>query len=659
MSTFKPDRALLNPKFDGYKLAPLSQEEAVSRFPLPFKLSQTNVSGRSYVTFQEVQSRISHNHLALSPDGTAVYVDGDLRVVCVRLDEATLVPSFHPVCELPKSVESPETQSLQREYPSAAFLDSSSLFVADGHGLLYALRIVSSAPAEISGTFKLSIPAIYGSSQAVVPFRIHQAALPTPQKAILILSSKYYPQDTNADQLNGSSRGHMKAAAEFDIWAVQFDLPLPSSSNTPLALDILWHRRGQDVPVYTTFDAVRESFMLVGGSSYRPIGVVAAPLYEPSPDEIAPIPRAGENLDAAQSQKPPPYSWTQTTDSVTVAIPLPSSTQKENIRASFSPHTLTLFVRGDPSLSDRESDNLTHVKLPRYDMKTLWDGIQPSTSFWTWDREAEHRYGVLTLHLDKAHEGTRWAQVFAAAGTRPAASSVENTSDEDIEVSETLDPSELWAIRESLEKYTAALRDGTDTSGLGLGSGVPSLGKDEMDDEVDLGVGRTVYLTWVRMDGSRPLYDHSDDAPVHLLSTPFPGVDWKGPPALVVKNGLDGVLYELCPGSNADDAPAWAHTSTYSALSFVLASKRDTRFTHHVSSHAVFAFESGSLDLGGNVYIYRGIAPQEKWAKQAVLKVGGGSAGSLLGIGLQQMSESKTAILCLCEGEMIVLHDVL
>jgi len=314
-----------------------------------------------------------------------------------------------------------------------------------------------------------------------------------------------------------------------------------------------------------------------------------------------------------------------------------------------------VLIRGDPTLSE-DIDDSTQVRPPRYDMKALWDGIQPSTSMWTWDREAEHKFGVLTLHLDKAHEGTRWSQVFASSGAR-AASDARNSSDEDPEVPETLDPSELWAIREALEKYTASLREGKDISGLG--GGVPSLAKAEMDDELDIGVGRSVCVTWVRADGSHPPYGHDGDAPVHLLSTPFPGSETTSQPSLVLKNGLDGTLYEWTDGASSDDPPTWTHVSTYSALSFVLASKRDTRFTYHVSSQAVFAFESGSRDLGGNVYIYRGAHTREKWAKQAVLKIGGGSAGSLLGVGMTKTSGGEMIILCLCEGEVIILRGVL
>ena len=111
-------------------------------------------------------------------------------------------------------------------------------------------------------------------------------------------------------------------------------------------------------------------------------------------------------------------------------------------------------------------------------------------------------------------------------------------------------------------------------------------------------------------------------------------------------------------GGLPDEAPVWEHTSTFSVLSFVLASKRDIRFVHHVSSEAVFAFESGAQDLGGNVYIYRGAPPRVNWAKQAILKIDGGPAGSLLGVGLMKVQD-KVAILALCEGELVILHGVL
>ncbi|OJT15270.1 NudC domain-containing protein 1 [Trametes pubescens] len=616
MTTFTPDRSLLNPKFDGYKFSPLDYDEVTTHHPLANRLSQTNVSGRAPLSFQEVQSRVLHNHLALcSGSRRAAYVDAELRVVVVDLDESAAA------------------ETLQREYPSTAFVDGTSLLVADGYGALYALRLNDSGAAELLASYELSIPPAYESAHPSVPFRLHQAVSPDGQNILAVLSSKHYPVNVPEPP----THSHKVPPVTFDIWGVQIALPIaPSPDAQPL--QVSWHRRGDDVPLYTAYDASRQAFLFVGSSPYLPLTVAPAPAYEPSADELAPIPRAGENLDgtsgpaASDVPKPPPYSWTQTEDTVTLAIPLPSDTPKERIKIVFSPRTLTVLV---------EDSADAPIPIPRFSLTQLWDGIQPSTSMWTFDRAATGTYGMLALHLDKAHEGTRWPQVFSASSNAE-------------EVPETLDPSELYAIRESLEKYTAALREGPDASGLGVG--VPSLGQGERDDEVDLTIGKGACTTWVGVDGAH----RADDAALQVLATPFPGAAGVFPPSLVAKNGLDGVVYTLRDGSGSglEESPAWAHTGTYSALAFVLASKRDTRFVHHVAHDAVFAFESGTQDLGGNVYIYRGVGPRENWAKQTVLKVGGGVAGALLGVGLMKV-RSKVIVLCLCEGELVVLHEVL
>jgi len=259
---------------------------------------------------------------------------------------------------------------------------------------------------------------------------------------------------------------------------------------------------------------------------------------------------------------------------------------------------------------------------------------------------------LLTLYLDKQHEGTKWSQVFTSAGTSTASDS----SFEDTEVPETLDPSELWHIREALEKYTTSLREGNDVSGLGLGRGVPSLAEGEMDAEVDESVGREAYLTWVGEDGSvPPWWQESKSIPFQLLATPMPGRN-ESSISLIVKSNLDGTVHSLI--SDAPDLttfPEWTHTSTFSALAFVLASKQDTRFTYYIPGIAVFAFEGGVRDRGGNVYIYRAAPVKENWSKQVILKVDDGYGGSLLGVGAVECGQEATVLVCLTEGELILI----
>ncbi|KAH7915485.1 hypothetical protein BJ138DRAFT_1077421 [Hygrophoropsis aurantiaca] len=632
MSTFTPDRSLLNPKFEGYKLDLIAQEDAVIRYELEHKTTQSTTPGRSPLSFEEVQSRITHNHLAITEGGhRALYIDADYKVVIIDLPEDRQKPSFRVIYELPKAISTLEVDAVHREYPSATFIDRTVTFVSDGQGTLYVLGIPVDGPATLLGCYELNDPS---KPSSPIPFRIHGSVKASQSSATVLLSSRHYDNTvSDAPQVPG------KGPAQFDVWAAQIPFPFTKTQNDVGALDIRWRRRGEDVPISATYDSSRNCYLLIGSSTYHSVESPPTPSYEPSSDEIVPIPRLGENLDAGiitESIKPPPYSWTQTSDSVTIAFPLPSTTPKSKINVSFSQRTLTIHLQGTPSAGS--------TNIPHYSLKQLWDSIQPSDSFWTWDREGDHSFGLLTLHLDKQNEGTRWMQVFAASA-----------SGDDVEVPETLDPSELYAIRESLEKYTAALRDGEDASGLGLGRGVPALAQGEMDDEVDSSIGRSASLTWVKEDGTTPAWT-TDHPPLNLLSTNFPGAGLAT--SLMVKNGIDGTLFSLYTATSEDSLPTWTHSCTYSALAFVLASKQDTRFTYHVSSNAVLAFENGAQDRGGNVYIYRSVRPNQLWAKQSVLKVGDGAAGSLLGVGAVKNVQGKYIIICLCERELVVMYDI-
>ena len=87
---FKLNRSLLNPKFEGYKFDPLPQDNLTRRYGLQYKPSQTNTSASNStqpMSFQEVQSRITHNHLAVRQNsGLGVYVDAEHRVIGINID---------------------------------------------------------------------------------------------------------------------------------------------------------------------------------------------------------------------------------------------------------------------------------------------------------------------------------------------------------------------------------------------------------------------------------------------------------------------------------------------------------------------------------------------------------------------------------------------
>lgn len=248
--------------------------------------------------------------------------------------------------------------------------------------------------------------------------------------------------------------------------------------------------------------------------------------------------------------------------------------------------------------------------------------------------------GLLTIHLDKRNEGVRWPQVFGqeekskAAREKGAASQpmiggsnsatkkdfetlareqqhaeeegkISDSNDSDAESyadepPETVDPSELLMMLEGLEKYTVdAEHDGpaiprTSTSGVpGLGPDLSggfaqreSLLHDSLEPE-DADVGRPLVVTTVQeIDGDIKIEPAApEDTNRACLALPLSssassnGVADEGSSAavrspIVVRRDLDGLVY-LAPDHTGE--AKWQHDDTLSALSFVLASKRDLR----------------------------------------------------------------------------------
>ena len=87
---FKLNRTLLNPKFEGYKLDPIPQENAVKRYKLSRRPTQATASTRSPLAFEEMRSRITHNHLAVeSVSALAAYVDDQYTVCLISVISST------------------------------------------------------------------------------------------------------------------------------------------------------------------------------------------------------------------------------------------------------------------------------------------------------------------------------------------------------------------------------------------------------------------------------------------------------------------------------------------------------------------------------------------------------------------------------------------
>ncbi|KZO96947.1 hypothetical protein CALVIDRAFT_105308 [Calocera viscosa TUFC12733] len=629
---FAPVRNLLNPKFDSYLLSALDQTTLVSSHPLPAPIAAPQVPNSVYLPFHDVEYRIRHNHLTVS-DGRVVYLSASYEVIAAHLDPATCQPIFSTIITLPKpaNLDPP----LFSEYPAIRAISGNVLAISDGAGQIHVVE-AESPQNPGSGVLLDSYRLSTGEEDDMLPFRMHHVRLNKDEVHCVVSVS------TRIQTPAPTSSKAAPSKTAYRLMSVSFKLPkVPHPGIQQLTVD--WALNSSSLPLLLLHNPSAQRYII---ASAAPFGAPAEPPPpDPQEDEIAPIPRPEENLNAvpvpaAREARPPPYSWTQAHDAVTVVFPLPSTTEKGSIRVLFSQQNLTLLV------SDRGGGSA--IPLPVYVRKPFWDGIHADTSYWTWEREAGSgsAVGLLTLHLDKQHEGTRWPHVFAASGTAEA-------GEEDVEVPETVDPSELAAIREQLEKWTASLPS---EENAGLGRGVPSLLDGEMDEEVDEQVGSRVVFTYVSENGEA--HCPAPLAPVDLLSIPLEHTA----PSAVVKHTLDGLVFTPPTNGSPEEANyAWTHTATYPALAFVLASKRDVKFTFHHGPDLTLAFEGGTgkgLSIGGNVYMYKG-AGGRSTAGQAVLRVSGGEEGPLMGVQLARLEGGKEALVCLCEKGLVVVRDVL
>lgn len=498
---------------------------------------------------------------------------------------------------------------------------------------------------------------------SLIPFRLHCARL--HQDAVIAIVSSSVP----TSDMSFSSARISEKAKEFQVDVLRIPLAskLKETDSTPLqsALSL----RGSDLPLYAGF--VGERCCLGSTTQYRLASTASLPTNGnslssdiKSESEAVSVPRSGEEpsvIPTSLDNRPPPYSWNQQSDSVTIVFPLPSHISAKDIKIVFRPNIVSMVVSSDKT---KEGD------LPKLLSAKLWGDIDAGISTWTWEKVggSEGKYGLLSLHLEKKHEDTRWPHVFKQDGNPELEKRYLN-------VEETLDRSELAKITEALDKFT---RDAANGGMAGIQQRSSLLG-DEMDEEVDMSElheGRGVQFTWIDNVNETPSLasgTHAEMAEVVSLPLPRAQVGPDDPDyTIVIKHDVDGLLFTP---SSVPSESSWTHTSTFPALAFVLASKRDVVQVYHSSDQLCVALESGS-PVGSqntnasssysslqtakmNAYLYYPPPPgsKAKTAKQKVLSLADPSAGAVLGAVSIKRSEKGLDIAVLCERELAVIKD--
>lgn len=434
----------------------------------------------------------------------------------------------------------------------------------------------------------------------------------------------------------------------------------------------------------------------------------------PSSEDAVQAKSAHQNGSTTASEQvlrpPPPYSWTQTSETVTVVFMLPSTVEKRDVRCRFSSQNLDLELVASASLDtaprivelssdDRAEEEASRSEiLPaaqelqegRYMSRKLRAVADADGSVWTWEKvhrksaQKDGQVGLLALHLEKARPGSRWTSVFE--------------DEEEDEVPETLDPTALLDVLE-----------GNGSDGL-AGIEQPqasSLLQDGLEEE-DATVGKPCFVLQIRTSSPSEAVTMTattkdyGPGPLMCLATPLPTSSNVSSPAteLVLKRDLDGLVYAPEPSSR----DGWTHVETFPALAYVLASKRDAQRTYVFSRKVtnssaarsvVLAFENapaveeerrrhaGVSTGAGNLFVYYTPEKQDSTGGQArynntsqsrVIRLGTSlaaqteetssfpSSGPLVSVAAVQMKTIKgkeDVLVCLCQQRLLLLQNVL
>lgn len=574
---------------------------------------------------------------------------------------------------MPIPVSSAE-QKQEPEYPSAVPLDDLHWAISTGSGSIYVLE-ASPLREDFSG----SLVARYDlDRQSTTPFLLRAAHLSSSQDARLLLS-----RTTPSDDIKRSQD------KTYDLIEVSLD---PTRRNglddEPDVLQTMWTLRGEDLPYWCSW--WQEGWMILSGDEYRTIQEAEA---SGSKDTQAPASRAG--IGAEQPEEKPtqatsgtekqgqsavtevedqewPFSWKQTSDSISMAFSFPSGTKRSDLKIRLSATEFALSLTNPLS-----SISPPLAKYLLKETRAWWSAIDTESSTFTFNSDK----CLLELDLAKADDHSRWPSVFSPPED-------EDEDDDEEDVPETLDAATLESVRATFNNIKT--REPGEPEGHH--PALPGLLREEMDidlddeDEYDQGdgtgagsgsygdntmgkIGRDCFIGYVK-DGS-PRWTRTTTT---VLSLPMPAYGQDSGSSLdsgvMVKSAVDGLMYAPGDGTDPSRQP-WKHVSTSPALAFVLSSKRDIRLVRHLTpardsgtapsnsaQTTVMAFDAGATSgtAQGNVYVY--YPPESKThAKQGLVGVSGRERGALLGVGSVKVG-GKQVVLALCEKELVVLSGV-
>ncbi|KAJ2729546.1 hypothetical protein H4S00_000423 [Coemansia sp. D1744] len=627
----RPDPAMLNPQFDGYKLRLVDEQRgAVWSHPLANLsfVEPQQISSNALLAYEEVYSRIHYNHLFVGPrNNTFIYIDSERRVCLAEIQREDDAPRITNIFDIPTR---PSTYALPGYYGAYA-ISETMILVFDGAASVYVLQRADTEGSDsvdeqwvASGMFEIGMGSVaagpIADNERQTMYYILGAQLTKVEKNVVIQIQVCYrlnketgdvSKDSAKPNQPHSSLVQQRLPPVFCIEALQVAIPqfsaelsggvdYSANGSGILGLNVttVHTLHSHAIPVYCEFISNNQYVLGVRG------GIVLddTELVDQASDKAIP-PNMNSN----------PYYWTQTATDLTVCIELPVAVEANQIFCEQTRSSLSLQFT-----NSAECENYT------YNRKQYCNYIVAGESVWTLENGR-----LLTLYLQKEHEGMRWTSVFA----------------DDDGVLETMDPNEFAAIRERLEKYTSNDLE-VETPSAPLMQ--PYIDQDSGGDPEQLDAEDPVVFS-VRSWSTGQADASSVAGAPDWLCPAFPQAPqhqpahMQQPPPVCLKFDVDGVVFgfEASEGSLPMHANVSArHTGTFSALSYIQAGKREKRFAFIASDMTVCVL----AETQRRVYIYHQVKHANASSAAQNLVDLGDSGGDAELVGMQLVGETLVVL---------------
>ncbi|XP_004607722.2 nudC domain-containing protein 1 [Sorex araneus] len=511
-------RPLLDPRFEGYKLS----LEPLPCYQLELDAAVAEVKLRDdQYTLEHMHAFGMYNYLHCDSwyQDSVYYIDslGRIMNLTVMLDTALGKP--REVFRLPTDL----TAYDNRLSASVHFTSPTWVTLSDGTGRLYLIGTgergnSASEKWEIMFNEELGEPFIIIHSISLLKAGEHSIAtllLRIEREELDMKGSGFY---VSLEWVTVSQKN--KDSKKYDI----------------VRRDLL---RGKSVPHYAAIETDGNGLMIV---SYKAFTFVGKDLEE-NKDEIM-----------SEKIKEPLYYWQQTEDDLTVTIPLPGNSTKEDIQVQFLPDHINVVVKGQGILDGN-----------------LYSSVDHESSTWIIKEN-----NSLEISLIKKNEGLTWPELIVG----------------DKQGQMLRDSAQCAAIAERLMHLTSEeLNPNPDKE-------KPPCNAQELE-ECDIFFEESSSLC--RFDGRTLKTTHvvSLGSNQYLFSVV---VDPKEMPCFCLRHDVDGLLWQPRSSQQED---MWEHIATFNALGYVQASKRDKKFFACAPNYSYAAL----CECLRRVFIYRQPTP--------------------------------------------------